>query len=115
MNKKVILTVILVLIGYILNEYDHKIVDKYYDWAYVPAQVSNGESFEQLVRNGTYKTIEEETWNVKPFSNSPSFMSILINTNRLKTSPRMKSSGLHAPISLHPSRENVGSRVRYIE
>ena len=76
-GKKLLIAAILMLLGYIINEYDDIIVGRYYDWAFVPAQVSDGRSFEILIRNGTYETIKEETWNTKLLANTKSVISYL--------------------------------------
>lgn len=64
---------VVLLIGlYVANQYAPKAVMKYYVHTFKSAETSDGEQFEKLLRDGTYKLIQKESWGTKPYANKAS-------------------------------------------
>lgn len=61
----------------VANKYVPKAIMRYYVSSFEPAVISDGEQFEILLRNGTYKMIQNESWGTKPYANKESLCDML--------------------------------------
>ncbi len=61
----------------IINDNVPTLAKKYFTYSFSSCSIDNGDEFEVIVREGTIKTIKEESWNNKPFANSKSLTSYL--------------------------------------
>lgn len=72
-----------IVIIFIIDNYVPVLARKYYVYSFVSCATDNGADFEALVREGTIKTIREESWNSKSLATSKNLRSYLF---RNKTS-----------------------------
>ena len=66
---------------FIINDKVPALAKKYYTYSFSSCSKDNGDEFEVVVREGTIKTIKEESWNSKPLANSKSLTSYLLKKN----------------------------------
>ena len=66
-----------IVIIFIIDNYVPVLARKYYVYSFVSCATDNGADFEALVREGTIKTIKEESWNSKSLATGKKLRSYL--------------------------------------
>lgn len=79
-SKAIIIAVIVgavVIIIVAADKYVPKVIMKYYCTSFKSAETADGIQFEQIVRDGTYRMIDDESWGTKPFANKTSLIKVI--------------------------------------
>lgn len=72
----------LVVVGYVVaDKYAPKAAMRYYKSSFKSAETSDGEKFESLLREGTYRMIDDESWGTKPYANKTSLWGMICSRN----------------------------------